>query len=195
VCDRCTLVYAIYGAFAWCPDCASHNSVTILNKNLEVAEKLVGLARTQEHDLAEHLIGDALENVVSAFDGFGREVCRVAAPKAAAPADAQDVRFQSLSGARTRVQKLFGIDPIAAVPTHEVEFAGRCFQKRHLLAHKMGVVDAAYIRVTNDRTAVIGRKVRIDAEEVKRLVGVVRELGVCLASQLLAPSSVPPSAQ
>jgi hypothetical protein len=26
--------------------------------------------------LAEHLIGDALENVVSAFDGFGREIWR-----------------------------------------------------------------------------------------------------------------------
>jgi hypothetical protein len=29
------------------------------------------LAKTVEKELAEHLIGDALENVVSAFDGFG----------------------------------------------------------------------------------------------------------------------------
>ena len=195
VCDRCRLVYAVYGAFAWCPDCASRNSLTILNKNLELAEKLLGLARTQENDLAEHLIGDALENVVSAFDGFGREVCRVAAPKATAPADAEDVRFQNLSGARNRVQKLFGIDLMAAVSADNWEFAGRCFQKRHLLAHKMGVVDLAYIGATNDPTAVVGRKSQIRAEEVKRLVDVVRQLGGQLASQLLLPSQISSNVQ
>ena len=99
------LVYAIYGAFAFCPDCGSHNSFTILGKNLELAEKLLALAATQEREMAGHLVGDALENVVSAFDGFGRELCRVAAPKATNPSDAEDVRFQNLIGARSIVCK------------------------------------------------------------------------------------------
>jgi hypothetical protein len=51
VCDRCTLVYAIYGAFAFCPDCGSHNSLTILSKNLEIADKLLALAYAQDHDI------------------------------------------------------------------------------------------------------------------------------------------------
>ena len=34
VCDECTLRYAIYGVFAFCPDCGKHNSLQILNKNL-----------------------------------------------------------------------------------------------------------------------------------------------------------------
>ena len=152
---------------------------------------LLALAGSQERDVAEHLVGDALENVVSAFDGFGREICRVAATRATNPADAVDVRFQNLVGARTRVQKLFGVNLIAAVPTHDWEFAGRCFQKRHLLAHKMGVVDDSYLRATNDSTAVVGRKVHIKAEEVKRLVGVVRQLGGYLATQLLPTSPAP----
>lgn len=187
VCDRCTLVYAIYGAFAFCPDCGLHNSLTILSKNLEIADKLLVLAGAQEQDIAGHLVGDSLENVVSAFDGFGREICRVAAAKATNPSDAQDVRFQNLVRASAQVQKLFGIDLMAAVPTADWEFAGRCFQKRHLLAHKMGVVDDAYLRATSDPTAVVGRKVQIRAEEVKRLVGVVRQLGGHLATQLLPP--------
>lgn len=187
VCDHCALVYAIYGAFAFCPDCGSHNSPTILGKNLEVAEKLLALAGSQERDVAEHLIGDALENVVSAFDGFGREICRVAAPMATNPADAQGVRFQNLGGARTRVQKLFGFDLITLVPGQDWEFAIRCFQKRHLLAHKMGVIDDAYVQATNDQTAIVGRKVKITPEEVKRLVDVVRQLGGELAAQLVPP--------
>jgi hypothetical protein len=187
VCDRCTLVYAIYGAFAFCPDCGSHNSLTILGKNLEIAEKLLALAGAQPHDIAEHLIGDSLENVVSAFDGFGREICRVASPRATNPADAKDVRFQNLGGARTRVQKLFGFDLMTFVSGQDWEFTCRCFQKRHVLAHKMGVVDDAYLRATNDSTAVVGRKVQIRAEEVKRLVDVVRQLGQKLAAHLLPP--------
>jgi len=75
VCDNCTLRYAIYGVFGWCPDCGTHNSFQILTKNLELAKKELALAEKAEKDLAEHLIGDALENVVSAFDGFGRQLC------------------------------------------------------------------------------------------------------------------------
>ena len=75
VCDGCTLVYAVYGEFAFCPDCVSHNSLTILKKNLEFVGKMLTLAESQERELAERLVGDSLENLVSAFDGFGREVC------------------------------------------------------------------------------------------------------------------------
>jgi hypothetical protein len=75
VSDNCTLRYAIYGVFGWCPDCGVHNSIQILTKNLELAKKELSLAESAEKELADHLIGDALENIVSSFDGFGREIC------------------------------------------------------------------------------------------------------------------------
>jgi hypothetical protein len=193
VCDHCTLVYAIYGAFAFCPDCGSHNSLTILRKNLEIAEKLVALAGAQERELAEHLVGDALENIVSAFDGFGREICRVASPKATSPSAAEDVRFQNLVGARTRVQKLFGFDLMSFVSNADWDFACQCFQKRHLLAHKMGVIDEDYVQATNDPAAVVGRKIQINPEEVKRLIGVIRHLGESLSGQLLPYPNASPA--
>jgi hypothetical protein len=194
VCDRCTLVHAIYGAFAFCPDCGSHNSLTILCRNLELAGKMLKLAAAQESDLAEHLVGDALENVVSALDGFGREVCRVAATKAVNSTEVENVRFQNLIGARSRVKKLFGLDLMTFVPRQDWEFACLCFQKRHLLAHKMGVIDDDYVQATNDPAAVVGRKVQIGPEEVKRLIAVVRQLGEKLTIQLLPlPTTATPS--
>jgi hypothetical protein len=39
VCNNCTLRYAIYGVFGWCPDCGVHNSFQILAKNIELAKK------------------------------------------------------------------------------------------------------------------------------------------------------------
>jgi hypothetical protein len=75
-CDSCTLRYAIYGVFGWCPDCGVHNSLQILVKNLALAQKELALAQTAEAELAHHLIGDALENAVSALTAsVAKSVC------------------------------------------------------------------------------------------------------------------------
>jgi hypothetical protein len=40
-CSACTLQYAIYGAFGYCPDCGVHNSLQIVNANLDLTVKLL----------------------------------------------------------------------------------------------------------------------------------------------------------
>lgn len=177
VCDHCTLRYAVYGVFAFCPDCGVHNSLQILNKNLELAEKEVNLASTVEGELAGHLIGDALENAVSAFDGFGREICKVSAHLSTAPSRAEGISFQNLTNSMERMKYFFGFDISACLEPEEWKFTCRCFQKRHLLAHKMGVIDEAYIRATEDPQAVIGRKILITPEEVSTLIVALKKLG------------------
>lgn len=184
VCDECTLRYAIYGVFAFCPDCGKHNSLQILNKNLELVEKQIALAASVDQDLAENLIADALENVVSAFDGFGREVCRVHAAAASKPDEVERVSFQNLDGARRRVRDLFGFNLAAGVEPDEWDFACIQFQKRHLVVHKAGVIDEGYVRATGSTYAMLGRKVRIESGEVGRLCGVIRKLGTSLVGQL-----------
>ncbi|MFO1512399.1 MAG: hypothetical protein U1F83_05715 [Verrucomicrobiota bacterium] len=185
VCDQCTLVYAIYGEFAFCPDCGSHNSVTILKKNIEFVGKMLSLAEAQEQAMAARLVGDALENLVSTFDGFGREVCSVASPKAVKPAEAKDLRFQNLAGTQKRLQQQFGFDLAAFLSPDDWKFICRCFEKRHLLAHKMGVVDEDYLLATNDYSAAVGRKVVIVATEVNKFGTLLLQLGERLSKQLL----------
>jgi hypothetical protein len=168
VCDNCTLRYAIYGVFGWCPDCGEHNSLQILIKNLELAKKELVLAESADGDLADYLIGDALENVVSAFDGYGREI---SARKSA------DIHFQNLLTARRKVKETLAVDFADAVETEDWELACRAFQKRHLLAHKMGVIDDDYVRKTNDPAAIVGRKVVVTREEITSLIAIVECLG------------------
>lgn len=184
VCDSCTLRYTVFGTFAFCPDCGKHNSLQILEKNLSLAQKQIELAATVDGDLSAQLIADALENGVSAFDGFGRETCRVHAFKASDPAKAAGISFQNLAGAQKNVQQLFGIDSTAALNGNDWTFTCRCFQKRHLLAHKMGIVDDAYLKATGDPHATAGRKVPIRAEEVIALLKHIRSLGKFLKSEL-----------
>jgi hypothetical protein len=177
VCDRCTLRYTIYGVFGFCPDCAVHNSRQILNKNLELVEKLLAVAETQEPPVAQHLIENALEDCVSAFDGFGRETCRVFSSKAVKPEKAAEIRFQSIGAARDRVREQFSVDFTATAAPADWTQILRAFQKRHLLAHKMGVVDEDYLSATGDSPSLLGRKVSILAPEVHELSGKLQELG------------------
>lgn len=179
VCDNCTLRYAIYGVFGWCPDCGTHNSLQILSKNLELAKKELALAETAERELADHLIGDALENIVSAVDGFGRQICLQ---------KGSEVRFQNLSGARRNVQDKFGFDLADVFTTTQWEEICRVFQKRHLLAHRMGVIDDDYLRKVNDPGAVLGRKVTVTRAEVISSIALADTLGHRLFTGMFPPT-------
>jgi len=184
VCDICTLRYMIYGVFGFCPDCGSHNSLQILGKNLELVEKMLAVAEDQESAVAQVLIENALEDCVSSFDGFGRETCRVFSSQAATPEKAAEIRFQNIANARQRVQVQFGVNIADGLTESDWALVIRCFQKRHLLAHKMGVVDEEYIQATGDHTAVLGRKSQVDSTEVRDLVVVLRSLGKQLSDSL-----------
>ena len=184
ICTNCTLRYSVYGVFAFCPDCGQHNSIQILDKSLEVVGKMLEMATRTEEVLAERLIENALEDCVSTFDGFGRELCRVHANKARNSAKAERMNFQSLEAARKRFLDLFGIDLSAEVEPEEWRAAVVAFQKRHLIAHRLGVVDQDYIDKTGDDRAVVGRKIIVDADEVKRLARTVNTLGPRTAARL-----------
>jgi hypothetical protein len=186
VCERCTLRYTIYGVFGFCPDCAVHNSLQILNKNLELVQKLLAVAETQESQVAQHLIENALEDCVSAFDGFGRETCRVFAAKAAKPKKAAEIRFQNIASARDRVREHFTVDFAATAELEDWGDILRAFQKRHLLAHKMGVVDDDYLSATGESSSLLGRKVSITAAEVGELAAQLQSLGAELFHSLEA---------
>jgi hypothetical protein len=63
--------------------------------------------------------------------------------------------------------------------------ACRVFQKRHLLAHKVGVIDEDYIQKANDPGAILGRKVRVTANEVAAATAIIERLGKALYAGVL----------
>lgn len=183
-CSNCTLKYAVFGVFAFCPDCRQHNSLQILNKNLELAVKMIDMAVTAEVEITERLIENALQDCVSAFDGFGREICRIHANKSSDLSKVERISFQNLDGAKRNFAMLFGFDFTSGLVVEEWKAAIRGFQRRHLLSHKMGVVDDEYIRKSGDARAIVGRKVSIEVDEVRELVQVIGKLAVGISDNL-----------
>lgn len=177
-CDQCTLRYSVFGVFGFCPDCGCHNSRQILQKNLDLAMKVIEFSQSAPApEITENLVQNVLEDVVSSFDGFGRELLIAHAARATDPSKAASVSFQSLSGADKSLQALFGRSLQAMTTPEDWQLMVRCFHKRHVLAHKGGVIDKKYIEQSGDDTAIERRKVHISANEVRTLVVAVRKLG------------------
>lgn len=183
-CTTCTLKYAVYGVYAFCPDCGERNALQILDKNLDIASKILAVSASMDASLTEALIGNALTSIVAALDCFGREVCRTYAPKSVSAEKAHNIRFQNLVRAQTRVKDLFGFDIASSTPSSDWGTTIRCFQKRHLLEHKSGVVDEEYLNKANDSSARLGRKISLTAHEVEELISIVRNLGGHIYSQM-----------
>jgi hypothetical protein len=189
-CAACTLAYAVYGVFAYCPDCGVHNSVQILKNNLALAKRQVVLAQSlDDAELRRHLIEDALENCVSTFDGFARERCKAFASKATDSAKAENISFQNLPRAGDRARQLWGIDLRQLVGAEKWARAHRLFLRRHLLAHCAGVIDQKYIDESADNSVIVGRRIAILPSDVEELSGLVLEIGESFAKALEATTS------
>jgi hypothetical protein len=170
---RCGNTSAANGVVLRCPFCYIENPRNVMAEAVQhIESRLMGHARRSRLEL-EHMASF----LVSAFDGVMRSMLRLANENArhfrrsdpahplitnmnALPAS---LSFQNLTVARDRLRPAgFIMDGGTQDFAHMVSV----FQKRHLIAHRLGVVDQEYIDRTNDLGAEIGKKVPLTAEEV-----------------------------
>jgi len=184
VCESCSLQYAVYGVFAYCPDCGKHNSLQILEANLDLIAKMLSLVeQAEDEQTAQRLTENALEDCVAVFDGFGREVCRIHTALSKNAESFEKIRFQNLRGARKNLEQCFGID-LKAGAKGDWDRVVALFQKRHLYSHKMGVVDEEYVRKSGDTTAIPGRKAVVRESEVRFLLPVIESMAQHLFTEM-----------
>lgn len=181
ICDSCTLEYAVFGVFGFCPDCRGHNSLAILRQNLALVRKQVALATTlTDSALQQYIIEDAIENSVSTLDGFAREACRIRSSLSADAAKAESMSFQNLDRAARKLQSLFDVNLVEAVEPSDWIVLTRGFMRRHLIAHRSGVVDQQYLDETGESSALLGRRIVIDDAQAIALADAVERFGETL---------------
>ena len=185
ICDKCGLRYAIYGIFGCCPDCGVHNSLQILNMNLAVVEKMIALAESVGINIARKLIENGLKDIVSAMDAFARESCKNASKVKKMNID--DVSFQNLNKAQKKLMDIFKINLNSVLNEKEWKKTNLLFQKRHLLAHKMGVADEQFVRETGENSNMIGKSIDVSKEEVSFFIITIKKLSEYLYNELNKP--------
>lgn len=185
-CGNCTLKYAVYGVFAYCPDCGEPNTLQIFHENIKVIHKAIEKAKSADPKLAQNMIENAFEDCVSTFDGFGRELCSLHSTKSKFPDKIHKITFQNLDGAKENFKIQFEVDLEQGLTDQEWNVANISFQKRHVLSHRLGFIDEEYIRRSGDTMAVLGKKVSITSDDVLALIPIIEKLAGYMVNSLIS---------
>jgi hypothetical protein len=190
-CDTCGRDYGVFAIALFCPDCGAPNirlhflrEVSLVDAQVELADGLDPNMR----ELAYRLLGNAHEDVLTGLEAtlktvylFGK---RQAAPTEPPPKVGND--FQNVERGQRRFAEL-GIDPYGGLTDDELAVLEVNIQKRHVIGHNLGIVDARFAERASD--ARLGETVHLVAEDIRDFatlaLTVVSALDGWLAGQAL----------
>jgi hypothetical protein len=158
-CDNCGFQYAVYGISFHCPFCGKGNLILHLNRNVEITRVLIeeGTKLLSEHgsDVAQRMIGNALEDVVGIFEGFQKSIYIYGIHRNFSKEEADKkeeqirVTFQRLEGAQNLFLADLQYDILSGISEEDKRFLEEQFLKRHVLTHNLGLVDEKYLEKAN----------------------------------------------
>lgn len=195
VCDHCGRDYGVYAIGLFCPDCGAPNlrlhfarEVTLVDAQVALADQL----DTGQQELAYRLLGNAHEDVLTAFEATLKTVhffaSRAIKPEDPPPKVGND--FQNLERGKRRFAEL-GFDPFASLDQVSHETLEINIQKRHVIGHNLGVVDAKFAEFSGQ--ANLGETVHLVAEEIRAFANLAQEV-IDGVDTWLAGIAIPPSA-
>lgn len=192
-CEECGSRYSVIGSAFFCP-CCGHNSVEktfddsiekILSKinNLDVIRKTFAeIGKKDEGEITvRSLIESAISDGVTAFQRLSEELYGKMPGNPPAPFNV----FQRIDDGSVYWKNACGNGYEDWLTSSELVDLKLLFQKRHLLAHREGIVDQKYIDKSGDITYAVGQRIVIIDIDIRKLV----ELITKVANELRAITS------
>jgi uncharacterized Zn finger protein (UPF0148 family) len=185
-CEVCGCRYSSIGAAFFCPSCGHNCAATTFDIAIDTVRRTIeslavirgALTNATDNDTAENSIRQICENglvkLVSAFQRFAETRFEVL-PKSSQFNPRQNV-FQNLSESSELWHSATGSGYDDMLSSSEFNDLQRFFQQRHMLVHKEGIVDQAYIDRSGDRRYSIGQKLIIRGDDVLHLADLVSNL-------------------
>ncbi|MEN6334144.1 MAG: hypothetical protein ABFE01_07765 [Phycisphaerales bacterium] len=183
-CEQCGAHFAVVGSAFFCPKCGHSSAVRMFNDamakieaKIEHLDRVVQAVAQTDKDAAEltrrSMVESGVTDAVVAFQRLMEE--RYLAQPNVPQKLPQNV-FQRLPDG-SDLWKAIGCPAYNDVlsPT-ELARLKILFHRRHLLAHKEGIVDEQYIQRSGDTQYGVGQRVVVRPEHVIELVKLVRKL-------------------
>lgn len=190
-CGTCEREYGVFAIGLFCPDCGSLNLKDHWNVEHDLIEKQILLAEDIEEEfgreLSFRLLGNAHEDVVTAFETYLKTVYRFLLIKAGRESELKGIgnSFQNTEKTR-KLYTNFSYDPLMILNEEEITRLILLLEKRHVIGHNLSVADEGYLRKSGDDESV-GQTVTILAEEIQEFLAltgkVVSELEVFLGQK------------
>ena len=170
ICDCCGRDYGVFAIALYCPDCGAPNIALHFGREVELVLQQARIAEDLGEDrqeLAYRLLGNAHEDVLTAFEAVQKVVYvhRVSKEESGVvPAKPVRNDFQNVERAQKRYAE-FGFNPFCVLSEDERELLNLNIQKRHVIGHNLGVVDAKFAE--NARDARLGETVELVGSDIR----------------------------
>lgn len=154
-CDICRRDYGVYAIALFCPDCGCKNLHVHFEREIELIFQQIDLAEqiatNGDAELSYRILGNAHEDVVTAFETYQKTWYRFMVRKSFPEGDVEKIvgkgaignRFQNIDRAKELYNKL-SIDPFSVLTADELKLMKRNIEKRHVIGHNLSIADEAY---------------------------------------------------
>lgn len=186
-CPGCGLKHAVYGLATWCADCGADIFPVHLSEELSVLRRMAEASEERRTTLGPRVgardVENALEDLVSVLEAVLKTLTRRHLTSKGCSGDDADtllerqVRngFQNLIRARELLTTHTGALLGRLLSEPEFGTLAALLEKRHPIAHNLGVVDRKYLgRIRSGELA--GREIRVTADEVRQAIEAVQSV-------------------
>ncbi len=187
-CPACACRYAVIGSAFFCPACGHNAADFMFTQSIgsirNALDAVPGVrAAIPDRDAAETtvrlIIENGLQNAITAFQRYAEVLYATRYSLLAAP---RRNAFQSLSEGSSLWHTASGKQYSDYVTTDELNALTRYFQQRHLLAHRVGLVDSDYITRSGDASYREGQRLVVRDASVRECLSLVEKLASGMTS-------------
>ncbi|MBI5543791.1 MAG: hypothetical protein HY901_07895 [Deltaproteobacteria bacterium] len=183
-CEKCSARYAVIGAAFFCPCCGNNSVERMFEASLQRVRARVenldtirsALREASGPDDAEltcrSLLEDGLQHCVTAFQHYAERRYR-AIPGTATP---RMNAFQRLEEGDALWRAAVGAGYIEWISPDSQSRLRILFERRHLLAHRDGIVDDKYMAKSGDHVYRTGQRIVVTVRDVSELVDIIQRL-------------------
>jgi hypothetical protein len=184
-CEQCGARYAVVGAAFFCPCCGLNSVERMFQASLQKVRSRVERLDTvrdavrvasgadEAEALCRSLLEDGLQHCVTAFQHYAERrylrVPCVARPKMNA--------FQRLAEGDELLRNAVGRGYADWISGDDLRRLTLLFERRHLLAHREGIVDEQYLRKSGDQTYRPRQRIVVTAADVNTMATLIERLG------------------
>lgn len=186
ICPHCGLDHTVFGLARWCPDCGEEIFLAHVEAEFDVLRKMLADLDRREEALGARValkdLENCLEDVVSIFEAAMRQITRQRLKTSSIDEQGIDRRMRQIGNAYQSVDRAveafranFAEDLLSTCTDEEQAQLRSVFEKRHPIAHNLGVIDRKYLSRVQvaDRE---GREVLVTQDELLGAITIVLKI-------------------
>ena len=183
-CEKCGSRYAVVGSAFYCPCCGHNSAKQTFNNTIEKVKAKINNLDKIRQAISEYskdeaartcssLIETSIPDLVVAF----QRLCECVYVQVPNAKPLKKNVFQRLNDGSHLWKELVGEGYEDWITQQEYAKLKKCFQQRHCLQHKDGIVDQEYIDKSGDITYTVGQRLIIKECNILEYAAIVIKLG------------------